>query len=580
MLKQIRLQNFRCFNDHTITLRNNTVIVGKNNAGKSSVIEALRIIAAVVNRRSSNFEVLPSWLDLPRFRKGITVGISQLGLDLRAVFHRYGRPPAIIKATFEGGAQVDIFVGPDEKVFATFERRNDSIVSSGGFSSLNLTPISVLPQIGPLKRLENNLTDERVRNYLNSHLSSRHFRNQILRMDTEFRAFKVLAEETWSGLRIDPLRSELVDNGTQLLLDIRDGDFVGEVALMGHGLQMWLQTIWFLSRTPANHIVVLDEPDVYMHPDLQRKLFRLTSSRFSQTVIASHSVEIMSEADPSDILVIDKKAKKSGFANDEPGVQLLVDNIGGIHNVHLARLWSAKKFLLLEGKDLSFLRLLHSKACPEAEVSLDAIPTLPIGGWSGWHYAVGSSMTMKNAAGDQITCYCLLDSDYHTEGEILARYTEAKRRGLCLHIWKRKEIENYLIHPKAIKRVIANRFKGENTPSEDSIKQKILEICESLRRSVEDSIASAIVHDNRGIELATANKMARVRVEAAWQSEQTRQDIISGKEILSQISAWSQDEFGVALGPPAIARAMTRNDIPQEMLEVINALEDGTNFPE
>src|ERR1700733_2359117 len=127
MLKQIRLQNFRCFHNHVITLRDSTVVVGKNNAGKSSLIEALRIVATVVNRRSSSFELLPTWLDLPRFQKGMTVGIAHLGLDLRAVFHRYNEPPAIISALFEGGARVEIYVGKDEKVFATFQNKTSTV---------------------------------------------------------------------------------------------------------------------------------------------------------------------------------------------------------------------------------------------------------------------------------------------------------------------------------------------------------------------------------------------------------------------------------------------------------------------
>jgi predicted ATPase len=44
-----------------------------------------------------------------------------------------------------------------------------------------------------------------------------------------------------------------------------------------------------------------------MHPDLQRKLIRLTRDRFAQCIIATHSVEIMGEPEPSNILIIDKK---------------------------------------------------------------------------------------------------------------------------------------------------------------------------------------------------------------------------------------------------------------------------------
>ena len=49
----------------------NTVVVGKNNNGKSSIIEALRVLAAVVNRKGGTFVRAPRWLGstLPSLRQ-------------------------------------------------------------------------------------------------------------------------------------------------------------------------------------------------------------------------------------------------------------------------------------------------------------------------------------------------------------------------------------------------------------------------------------------------------------------------------------------------------------------------------
>jgi hypothetical protein len=579
MLRQLRLQNYRCFEDHTIILESNVVIVGKNNAGKSSLIEALRLVAAVVNRKGGTFSRAPKWLSLPAFRTGIAPGISHLGLNLNAVFHRYGNPPAIITASFKGDTVITLYVGQEETIFATIQNNADWITTPAKFLALKLPWISVLPQIGPLRAEEYRLTDDRVISHLDSRLSSRHFRNQLVRMAEAFGEFKRLAEETWHGLRVDPIQEAVTKNGTLLSLNVRDGDFVAEVGWMGHGLQMWLQTIWFLSRTSPGSTVVLDEPDVYMHPDLQRKLFRLTRSRFRQSVVATHSVEIMAEADPSNILIIDKKDKRSRYANNEPSVQLLIDQIGGIHNVHLARLWSARKFLLVEGKDMSLLKQFHSLIFPEAELPLDAIPSLPIGGWSGWQYAVGSSMTLKNAVGDRIATYCILDSDYHSEAEIRERYLDAQTRGVNLHVWSRKEIENYLLQPRAIRRVLNSRVKDKEVPSQAEVYDKILEICDQERRSVEDGIASALMQANRKLDVISANRTARARVSEMWSVESNRPILVSGKDLLARLSEWTQREFGSAFGAPAIARHMTATDLATELATVIRAIEEGSDFP-
>jgi hypothetical protein len=294
MLRTLRLQNYRCFSDHTVSLQSNTVLVGKNNAGKSTIVEALHIIAAIVNRKAASFTTPPRGLDIGRFHHCIAPKITHLGLNLKTAFHRYGDPPAIITATFHGGATITAYVHK-EGVHATVTGPKGWVTTSNAWNALNIPHIHILPQIAPLQSEETYLTDDYVTGHYYTRLSSRHFRNQIRRNPQDFQHFRTLAESTWHGLRLDPVH----DDGTNLTLLVTDGDFVAEVAWMGHGLQMWLQTMWFIAKTPAESTVVLDEPDVYMHPDLQRKLYRLIKTRFAQAIIATHSVEIMAEADPS-----------------------------------------------------------------------------------------------------------------------------------------------------------------------------------------------------------------------------------------------------------------------------------------
>ena len=62
MIKELQLKNFRGFQDHTICFQPTTIIVGKNNAGKSTIVEALRLVSIVANR----FEDIP-YSDLPRY---------------------------------------------------------------------------------------------------------------------------------------------------------------------------------------------------------------------------------------------------------------------------------------------------------------------------------------------------------------------------------------------------------------------------------------------------------------------------------------------------------------------------------
>jgi hypothetical protein len=63
MLDQISFVNYRGFSEHTLPLKSETIIVGRNNAGKSTVIEGFRL-ASVVTQRYKNltFKQPPDWL--------------------------------------------------------------------------------------------------------------------------------------------------------------------------------------------------------------------------------------------------------------------------------------------------------------------------------------------------------------------------------------------------------------------------------------------------------------------------------------------------------------------------------------
>ena len=63
MLNVIELENYRCFENHKIDFRSTTIVVGQNNAGKSTIIEALRLVS-IVSSRVLNFISVPKWLDL------------------------------------------------------------------------------------------------------------------------------------------------------------------------------------------------------------------------------------------------------------------------------------------------------------------------------------------------------------------------------------------------------------------------------------------------------------------------------------------------------------------------------------
>ena len=101
MLKSIQFTNYRCFLDHELPLNKETIVVGKNNAGKSTIVEGLRLLAVITQRHKNlAFRKVPEWIEIPSSHRGVGVSLAGLNISWQYIFHRYQDPPARIFATF------------------------------------------------------------------------------------------------------------------------------------------------------------------------------------------------------------------------------------------------------------------------------------------------------------------------------------------------------------------------------------------------------------------------------------------------------------------------------------------------
>ncbi len=559
-----------------------TIVVGRNNAGKSTIVEALRLVSLVANRLDHlAVHQVPRWLEIPSVNVGVTPSLENQDFNFSSIFHRYGDPPAKITARFDSGVTIVIYIGGQDRVHSVIrDSKRNVVIGKATARKLGLSRVGILPQIGPVSAAETILVPNYVRHAMSSTLASLHFRNQLnLLYEGAFEQFKEISEGTWPGLGIQELRGQGGRQGSELELMVRNEDFVGEVSWMGHGLQMWLQTMWFLARCRQFETVILDEPDVYMHADLQRRLIRFLKRRHPQVIVATHSIEIMSEVDPENILVVDRDRRDAQFTTDIPEVQQVVDQIGGVENLQLARLWGSRRCLFVEGDDLGFMKQFQNKLFPNSAEPIDAIPNLSVGGWGGWNYAVGSSMLLSNSIGQDIRSYCILDRDFHTPNQVAIREHEAAEKGLNLHIWKKKEIENYLLVPEAIYRTVAKRARDTQPRlSTEIINQKLSEFAADVRDEVMDAFSSEFLADNRAGGPTQANRSAREHMARHWGTTEGRLSIVSGKQILGKLSEWAQLNYGVSISPLRVARQLRSTEIPEEVVDVLTAIESNQPF--
>lgn len=567
MLVKVEFENYRCFKKSSLDLRNIAIIVGKNNAGKSTIVEALRLIAAAGKKsKTAIYKTPPKSLGLALINNGFSIDSSKLKIDLHSVVHFYDEDNcAKITAHFQDGSKISIYLNTAD-VFAVIITPDGSIISRKAQArQLTIDKIDILPQIGLIKEKEKLLTEDTVKSDKDTYLSSRHFRNELLLFrDEYFEDFKSIAEMTWPGLRI--LEFKYARNEDEYIsLFVQDDGFPAEIGLMGSGLQMWLQIIWFIARCAESETIILDEPDVYMHPDMQRKILDIVQNKYQQVIIATHSVEIISAVDAKNIVTIDKSAKKMKYANNSKAVQQIIDGIGSVHNLALVRLANSKKCLFVEGKDMKILSKLRDKLNIHTQQPIDTLPCIPLGGASKLSEAFGASKLFYEETQGSVQCFCILDRDYFPDEYVDEQMKAAQAAHLNLHIWKKKEIENYLLIPKAVFRIV---------DKQQSDYYLFLEKFDALISTQRDEIILQFanqlqIQDGKKKDLGSYYKEASIAVNASWNNLDEKLSIISGKSAISLINGWVRSEYHKHCSQAKIISAILPDEIDAEMVAVL-----------
>jgi hypothetical protein len=415
------------------------------------------------------------------------------------------------------------------------------------------------------------LDDAYVRKNMQTARSSLHFRNQLRLQREHFADFQRTVAETWPGVALKPLDVPAIGEQKRIPISlvVRDGDFAAEAAWMGHGLQMWLQTIWFLARTRNSSVLILDEPDVYMHADLQRKLVRMLMRDSRQFIIATHSPEMLAEVEPDSVVVLDRKRRTSRAATTSKAVQELLRRVGSVHNLSLARLASQRRLVLVEGKDVLLLKRLQNVFDSNAERPIDTVPHVHLGGWSGWPGALTLARFFEKNVPDEIEIHCILDRDYHAEEEFADRQKEASAAGINLTIWSAKELENFLIIPSAIARLIA-RKTGQQIQTE-AVEEVVDSIVEELRDDARGSMIEAYRNLNPATGVKPALKAAEAVFTRRWEESKGRY-VVNGKETLSRIFGWAQNKYKVSLSIAALVQAMSPGDVHREVRDAVRGV--------
>ena len=214
----------------------------------------------------------------------------------------------------------------------------------------------------PLNTMSNCIRKKQHALALMVYRSSRNFRNIWWHFPENFEKFRELIKSTWPGMDISGPEIYYGDK-TVLHMFCTEERFDREIYWAGFGFQVWCQMLTYIVRSQHDSIFIIDEPDIYLHSDLQRQLISLLKELGPDILIATHSTEIISEADPDDLLIINKKSKSAKRIKDPSELQSVFNVLGSNLNPILTQLAKTRRVVFVEGKDFQLIGAFARKKC-------------------------------------------------------------------------------------------------------------------------------------------------------------------------------------------------------------------------
>lgn len=285
VIERVHLIRYKGFEDFDLRLGRQAVLVGPNNAGKTTLVHALRLAASLLRfaRRRNPYEPFEDEV-LDTYSRSIIgypvahVGARELSWYKDENLRHEFRPDATdLMVTFKSKARLRVVWPVDSSAFFYIEK-SPGVLTRTAAAVRDCTPIiGVVPTLLPVEEREEVLDAHYVWESVGTRRTSRHFRNQLYHTRAKSSdSFKRFAEFAVANTpEISSLASRDIFAASKHELDLfvteKSTGKEKEIYWLGDGLQIWFQVLLHIWLNQGVDTLILDEPDVFLHPDLQRR---------------------------------------------------------------------------------------------------------------------------------------------------------------------------------------------------------------------------------------------------------------------------------------------------------------------
>ncbi|MXY09513.1 MAG: AAA family ATPase [Acidimicrobiaceae bacterium] len=567
-IQQLDLWNFKAFEQFTMTLGTNAFLVGPNNAGKSTLISAARVAAGMLEHATRR---KPTGRRAHGHRHVTTHSLraDQYGLVTENLRHQFRSGESAVSLRTDTDLILTGVWPSEDDVFPKpffYLRRSDGRNVSQPIKVRELTgQIGIIPGLYPINHTETVLQEEYVRSYFQRSRSSQHARNQLLliRRGEEFEDF-IEFVNLWLP-EIEELSvttrpgKEPGDREIDVFVRERGDRTRKELFWVGDGMQIFVQILTHLWRLRSADVVILDEPDLYLHADLQRRLVRLLDSTAAQTITATHSSEMLAEASSESVVWVDKTRRRAIRRPKPASLEDLSAQIGSSFNLRLATALRARTVVFVEGDDMSIIRELAKTIGADHLAGERNCAVIEIKGFTNWVRVEPFKWFVSDFLDGAVEVFVLLDRDYRADADVDQVRSTLEAADIHAHVWRRKELESYLLDPTALARVsdaspsyVSSQLESITDAMTEDVLAQFAEKRHFFSASGKKDIAGTIRDTNTELRPLVVDPMWRLHRYPA-------------KEILTGLNGDLQRAGHTTVSAKNLARQLLASEIPEEM---------------
>lgn len=552
-IRKLHVENLKCLSNHDIEFQDFDLLIGPNMCGKSTVLQALSVFqfclsATLVKRKN------PDGGEGIRF-KNTGFGQDQFTaipvstpLDLwtdRLQMRNKGQVLIKIEVIFDNGGAVTMEIGLPHNRFSVHPT-----TTLTDLSELTRVSIVSVPSFAGLLVKEQYLTPAMRRDLIAKGRHGEVIRNALLdlkeKANEKFTELKtILSQELGAELREVNFNEE-----RDIYIDCRYDEKrrkTLDVSSAGSGFHQFLQIFAFMLLKPPS-TVLLDEPDAHIHSALQKKLLSLlrqiSQKEDIQVIIATHSKELINAVRPHSIISFSNGYPKRLEARYD--VLEAIQNLGVLDNIDLANFKDCQKVIFVESTfDRKCVEAFVTK-CGDKELFRrlqKGAVFIRLGGKDKPVLDILKILQQLFETNNRVEALVIRDRDFMIDEDFNSYESQIKDGGVTWHIWRKHEVENFLILPLVLFRLLQKQNPNNSLfiPTGDDLKKKIDEICEDMeKKEVFDGVSQEFATKDRKRDHTTNNELARDYLKTRW-TEKSELSFCSGKEILKRVSQYLRE---------------------------------------